>query len=1100
MPLIDHYDVVWHKRYYVLGLFVVLVGRQVIPWSKVMLLLLGSLGTLYAIGNVVINSKVVPRAPSSRIKKFEFMKRWYQELNDMNSYQQELEHPIFEQSFLCSETIDEFIELILNEFVDSWFTKVSPDVKFRSIIKIELNNIVGNLKNRLQPINYSKLLVSKILPIFNNHFYQFLQVINKLDESDPLVIARLFPLHHGVTINLIEKDNYREKIYLRQKIRSILPFLLSSKENNSDLILVFVTELLACSILTNVFDMISEADFYNVLITKLIGDNLKHRDQVKQLRAALEQHTSQLSSKTSVRSLRNEPTHNNSIYILSENLDNVAFKAICNTVSDVTAYEELKTIQKSISVQLEQSSNSFKLNNRLQILNKIVYKKLHQIDQLEDYTLMDILTNHYQIFAEFMNYRKRLTTLQFWKDVELIKAPLEADDLSLSVEFSTIQDVNNIYLKYFKNDLISISNESQNDFINLKKNPNVFIYRQCRLVLFDLQNDLYQEMDELDLPLFKKSSLFTKISSSFPKRKTSIVLINQHNIENSDTGLKGNGEDEVSPEVIQAVEDAFTAIMKNPTVEHSNVHDIEFSSQNAKLKKGLFQTSEVDSRENLFDDELKLEEKMFDSSSNTESTFNELSSKYSHLVNESNEKLQPKSYDSRLLKLFDEPTSDSDSIKSDSPMMNSMDLEEKFDGSQVYLASPGNLSLAEEISKLSEEIERLNEQLIILEPLLKKASITNNVAELKILNKSQVSLEKEIKYKELQLQQYIVQENDNSLYGKSRVTIQSYVVGNDEKQNGKEFILYIMEVQKFGEDPQQITAGWIVARRFSQFFKLNEYLCARYKQVNQIKFPKRTVLKPHKQLIESRKSQLEEYLRQLIEIPQVCSDKIFRSFLSSENFNLTNNFEKVDLKSTRNNNADIVMNKLYNISGKFSSKPNQRDVMENLRDMQKELQKFDDVTNQIFVKPICNLLILIFKLNHSQSWLRGRALVVILQQIFGTTIENMVNQQVDKKLRNETTILDLLNGLKNIVFPNGKFKDPPVPRTIYEKSTSKKEARVLLTIFIHETCSKIFGASNSNYASSKIFLLLQNDYLNKSVLFSIFDKIIEELFPELNSN
>ena len=56
-----------------------------------------------------------------------------------------------------------------------------------------------------------------------------------------------------------------------------------------------MTEILACTVLCNVINLLTESDFYNLIIVKLIGDNLRRRDQVKQLRAALEEHTQKCS-------------------------------------------------------------------------------------------------------------------------------------------------------------------------------------------------------------------------------------------------------------------------------------------------------------------------------------------------------------------------------------------------------------------------------------------------------------------------------------------------------------------------------------------------------------------------------------------------------------------------------------------------------------------------------------------------------------------------------------------------------------------------------------------------------------------------------------
>ena len=83
----------------------------------------------------------------------------------------------------------------------------------------------------------------------------------------------------------------------------------------------------------------------------------------------------------------------------------------------------------------------------------------------------------------------------------------------------------------------------------------------------------------------------------------------------------------------------------------------------------------------------------------------------------------------------------------------------------MQFAAPGNLNLAEEIPKLSDEVDNLQKQITILEPL-RKAELTNNLSELKVLQKSKIGLIREINIKELQKQQFIVQENDNSLFGK----------------------------------------------------------------------------------------------------------------------------------------------------------------------------------------------------------------------------------------------------------------------------------------------------------------------------------------------
>lgn len=122
-----------------------------------------------------------------------------------------------------------------------------------------------------------------------------------------------------------------------------------------------------------------------------------------------------------------------------------------------------------------------------------------------------------------------------------------------------------------------------------------------------------------------------------------------------------------------------------------------------------------------------------------------------------------------------------DEVEDPTPSANKVDDED------IHEAAPGDLGLAEAIDALTADIERLVTQESIVDSLTSKAELTNNAAELRILRKSKASLQREIQRKELQRQQYIVQESDNSLYGRATVFIQSIMVGTEE--DGKEYAM-----------------------------------------------------------------------------------------------------------------------------------------------------------------------------------------------------------------------------------------------------------------------------------------------------------------------
>lgn len=114
--------------------------------------------------------------------------------------------------------------------------------------------------------------------------------------------------------------------------------------------------------------------------------------------------------------------------------------------------------------------------------------------------------------------------------------------------------------------------------------------------------------------------------------------------------------------------------------------------------------------------------------------------------------------------------------------------DEKDPADEVHEAAPGDLGLTEAIGALTVEIDKLTSQDSVIEALTRKAELTNNTAELRILNKSKTSIQREVHRKEMQRQQYIIQESDNSLYGRSTVRIKSIMAGKEE-EDGREFAM-----------------------------------------------------------------------------------------------------------------------------------------------------------------------------------------------------------------------------------------------------------------------------------------------------------------------
>ncbi|KAL8736225.1 MAG: hypothetical protein Q9166_000380 [cf. Caloplaca sp. 2 TL-2023] len=458
---------------------------------------------------------------------------------------------------------------------------------------------------------------------------------------------------------------------------------------------------------------------------------------------------------------------------------------------------------------------------------------------------------------------------------------------------------------------------------------------------------------------------------------------------------------------------------------------------------------------------------------------------------------------------------------------------------EIHQARPGDLGLAEAISALTADIDRLVAQESVVDTLNRKAELTNNVAELRILGKSKSSLQREIRRKELQRQQYIVQESDNSLYGRASVNIKSIMVGKEE--DGQEFALYVIEVTRKANE-QMSAASWAVARRYSEFHDLHHRLRRLYPAVRELDFPRRRlVLKLQREFLHKRRISLENYLRELLRLPAVCQSRDLRAFLSQSAIiskqDIGRDTERRDIVSRIYNSVTDGMDEFLgnvpvldqlSIAGQnlisaatnqFNSMPfpnasstspststNDTKALLDAADpihsveARAELEAFDSNARELepFVKPICDLFLETFELNRGNNWLRGRAVVVVLHQLLGGTVERKVRDIV-KALAAEDSVLKYINLLKESFWPGGgAMRKEPVVRTEADKSKSRREATAIFATLVPDLAGNVVGRANAQAASRRIVATVNNRRLMVHFVFTILDEVINVLFPPLD--
>ncbi|EWC44000.1 hypothetical protein DRE_01352 [Drechslerella stenobrocha 248] len=997
-------------------------------------------------------------------------------------------------------------------------------------------------------------------------------------------------LHTAVQVGYTDSRSVQQD-YLRRIVTKLLPLILPEKEIKSRAVSVLIREIVSCSVLLPAVMLMADSDFWNRTIESLGRNVLQERKSVRKLRAALDQHTSpkaklhkRLTPKADartferfIRSIRNCNSLPDARLMRNEIVNQIRRDA---DFQDQVYLQRLDMAKKLLDQKIANLQPGAKSPTTPAILAQPATVR-NGSGTAEQRTLAQILKSPSGItyFMEYMDRQSRLKLVQFWMVVDGLRNPLEDDPAQdedsvpsgLSWGSSDRNDIGQIYEAYISIPELQIPDKSRQlvrRFLKAGKNASKLQYYQARGAVLRAQTAVYEDMQEHDLPGFKSSDLFFNYASSLDNRPRSLDSppsppqqpTNQ--LQVPDAPLEGrktlaplqfkpssdspnlfpsrHSHDEARPKLF---DDDW--VSNDLSQSRGSLKDDLFSESSAQGDAASPSNGVVEAMEAALNDIMGQKPKPTSKPPDDAAPLTPDSGRSSGEISRpaSTQPIYPKRGSSKKASSLaalglvndaapkavfaDEEIFAEETAKALEDQGFSSDPTSDYEDAEVHEAAPGDLGLAEAISELTMSINKLYTQDAVVSSMLKKAELTNNAAELRILNKSRASLQREIRRKELQRQQYIVQESDNSLYGRARVCIKQPIVGNDQ---GKEYAIYIIEVYRKAGD-QFPAAEWAVARRYREFLKLYEDLRAKYASVKHLEFPrKHMVMKLQRDFLDKRRAALEAYLKSLLLIPDVCKSRELRSFLSQQSLPPVPDASEVDnageadfisklYNSIADGMGDVIgtVPRLEQLSAAASSlagfphlnglnSPTETSSKMKARtaeggevsvvDAEAEIIAYENKEAVPFVKPICDLFLEVFDLNKGSSWLKGRAVVVVLHQLLGGTIERKVREQV-RNLTSEDSIERYIHMLRDSLWADKKFIFSRPPRTVKEKSHSKREAKWMISTLITDAAANVVGRSSAGGAGRRLFSVFNNERLNCHVAFLIFDTLIDELFPEL---
>ncbi|RXW22659.1 hypothetical protein EST38_g3159 [Candolleomyces aberdarensis] len=988
-----------------------------------------------------------------------------------------------------------------------------------------------------------------------------------------------------------------EEMHLRQLVERVLPAILPERESKSKAVNIVVREIIACCVLYPVMQMITEPDFWNRAIDQVAGAAIHQQKLISKIRNVLEAQSPRSLNRapTVVPPSIHTPTAER-ITIRTDGRQFESFLRSINRCSSLLDARRLKNDitgeirrtrlllanhEKDDWIDGEKTEDVVAFLDRLYTAKRKVEERIVVLGGGEDssdtakptVSLRDILRNPNSLsyFMEFMDRRNRSLPVQFWLTVESFKNPLETVDSDSSGDEEEIlqdpmasvnakEDISMIHDLYFSGSSVptALSAVSRKYVDRIRQfvredDTSPIMQRRVRRSILLAQKQVEKEMEQ-DFEEFERSELWFRAvgdAGFTPAEKDSDPFVQSPpplpNLasEREPTAASSHPKHALQhrssrKDIPQMQRTASTGSDQSSQLFHSQQQGLHHVQSNIEvLMSPIPESSDSDSaRAPLFndpeDDAQREEQRRMEAIHAAVTDIMALEQERKGQtpspdhVSKGSTRKAPSATSSRRRAVFD------DVAAIDEDEADEAEAEDHSRTRSYQLAAPGDLQLSYEIARLGENIVNLEAQETMLDTLIKKAELTGDAQELRLLKKSKAAMSRDLRELQFQQQQYQQQESANRLISeRTKVSIVSSATAEEE---GKSVVRYLVEVQQLAPDGS-FSSGWVIARRYNEFLSMHNKLREKYALVKNLDFPgKRLVPNLSGSFLDTRKQGLERYLQSVIAIPVVCESPDLKAFLSRDSpFMATQPNQPAPKGPATFSGTDLVRNVYRSVAESIDDMffgPSMLDVM--IQRLTRQAAEFAGIVGSgvndeelvaqalnasgktvpeaallqlsgdlkplegesitsTFSAPICDLAIAVFELNKKNNWLRRQAIVIILQQVLGGTIEKKVHDTI-KDLLGESQLMKYINIFRDSLWPNGNLKGPTSPRTTDEKIKTRDDANRKLSALVP---ANVIGRSNARRGARRMFAVLQNRRLNQHIAYTIVDEVFAALFPEI---
>ncbi|XP_041485522.1 sorting nexin-25-like isoform X1 [Lytechinus variegatus] len=408
------------------------------------------------------------------------------------------------------------------------------------------------------------------------------------------------------------------------------------------------------------------------------------------------------------------------------------------------------------------------------------------------------------------------------------------------------------------------------------------------------------------------------------------------------------------------------------------------------------------------------------------------------------------------------------------------ELESSFREDSSNQALPSSESLVDQRNTVESTLQRIEEKLSN-----KTQALSNLKSSHGVESKMEQLLENEIENLKLQKKrvELYIQQTDLWTEHIDKWRIDVCLPDIQDISDGKSEIYFLMVVHP--TDPRIPTSGWVVSRRLTEFYNLQNKLkeCSHWlakvklPQSNKKLFNRETM----KEFLERSRSELQKHLAAILGDATLRHSEALYSFLIPK----PNILVDTPVQEVKKGG--------FSLASIFKNSPTEDD-RSNLGDSDAEEETAQDRKDSI-AEPLYSLISEIFELHGMFRWLR-RTLIVFVQATFGRTINKQLRDTVDW-LTSESMILFYLRYFQDSMWPDGVLAPPQQPPSLEEQRATQKEAREKFLQNLPDFLQNLLGKHNSRLGAIKIFEALQDTRTTKHIFYNLLELALLEICPEL---